>query len=179
MGPIGLPGQATTLPYAFHTVPLQDSANGAGNMDTGASSHLNDSITRLSDVFNTCIYLSVSVGDNHTIPVTNTGHSILPTPYSQHTWHQRLGYPRSEVLHCLVSRNLISCNKEKPLVLCHTCQLDKHMRLPFVSSNTSVTYRFDIVHSNVWTSSIPSLSGKMIENGAKTGIYGFVSIKSA
>ncbi|GKF33445.1 ribonuclease H-like domain-containing protein [Tanacetum coccineum] len=50
-------------------------------MDTGASSHLNDSITSPSDVFNTCIYPSVSVGDGHTIPVTNTGHSILPTPH--------------------------------------------------------------------------------------------------
>ncbi|GJS06424.1 hypothetical protein Tco_0363220 [Tanacetum coccineum] len=47
----------------------------------GRSSHLNSSITSLSDVFNTFIYLSVSVGDGHSIPVINTGHSILPTPY--------------------------------------------------------------------------------------------------
>ncbi|GJX79741.1 ribonuclease H-like domain-containing protein [Tanacetum coccineum] len=210
-----------------------DPTSGVWNMDTGASSHLNDSVTSLSDVFNTCIYPSVSVGDGHTIPVTNTRHSILPTPHiplhlnnvlitphivknltyvrqffrdnnctvefdafgfsikdfmtrrvllrcdstgdlypvtqpspiphafftSQHTWHQQLGHPGSEVLSRLVSRNLISCNKEKPPVLCHACQLGKHVRLSFVSSNTSVTSLFDIVHSDVWTSPIPSLSG--------------------
>nr|GEX57404.1 ribonuclease H-like domain-containing protein [Tanacetum cinerariifolium] len=175
-------------------------------MDTGVSSHVNDSVTSLSDVFNTCIYPSVSVGDGHTIPVTNTRHSILLTPHrslhlnnvlitphivkhliyvcqfvrdnsctvefdafgfsvkdfmtrrvllrcdstrylypvtppspihhaflnSQHTWHQRRGHPGSEVLRRLVSRNPISCNKEKPFVLCHACQLGKHVRLPFL-----------------------------------------------
>nr|GEX27051.1 ribonuclease H-like domain-containing protein [Tanacetum cinerariifolium] len=43
---------------------------------------------------------------------------------SQHTWHHRLGHPGSNVLCRLVSNNVISCNKEKPPVLCHACQLD-------------------------------------------------------
>nr|GEW61157.1 ribonuclease H-like domain-containing protein [Tanacetum cinerariifolium] len=190
------------------------------------------------DFFNMCIYSPVSVGDGHSISVTNIGHGILPTPTrplhlnnvlitpniviiltyvrqfvrdnnctiefdafgffvkdfmtrrvvlfrcdstgdlypvtqpcpiphafltSQHMWHQRLGHPGSEVLRRLVSRNLISCNKEKPLVLCHACQLGKHVRLPFVSSHTSVTSRFDIVHSNVWTSPITSLSETLLQ----------------
>nr|GEW36476.1 ribonuclease H-like domain-containing protein [Tanacetum cinerariifolium] len=67
---------------------------------------------------------------------------------SQHAWHQRLRHPGREVLHHLVSNNFISCNKEKPLVLCHACQLGKHVRLPFVSSNTIVTSCFDIIHSD-------------------------------
>ncbi|GJX04158.1 ribonuclease H-like domain-containing protein, partial [Tanacetum coccineum] len=50
---------------------------------------------------------------------------------SQHTWHQRLRHPESDVLRRLVSNNVISCNKEKPPVLCHACQLGKHVRLPF------------------------------------------------
>ncbi|GKD05299.1 hypothetical protein Tco_1180273, partial [Tanacetum coccineum] len=37
-------------------------------------------------------------------------------------------------------------------------ELGKHVMLPFVSSNTSITSRFDIIHSDVWTSPIPSLS---------------------
>nr|GEX72053.1 ribonuclease H-like domain-containing protein [Tanacetum cinerariifolium] len=77
---------------------------------------------------------------------------------SQHTWHQRLGHPGSDVLCRLVSNNVISCNKDKPFVLCHACQLGKYMRLPFVSSNNIVSSCFDIVHSDVWTSPIPSLS---------------------
>ncbi|GKD37166.1 ribonuclease H-like domain-containing protein [Tanacetum coccineum] len=86
--------------------------------------------------------------------------SLIPHAFlvSQHTWHHRLGHPGSDVLHRLVSNNVISCNKEKPHVLCHACQLGKHVRLPFVSSNTIVSSCFDIVHSNVWTSPISSLS---------------------
>ncbi|GKC67138.1 ribonuclease H-like domain-containing protein, partial [Tanacetum coccineum] len=57
-----------------------DPASGAWNMDTGASSHLNNSVNSLSEIFNTCMYPSISVGNGHSIPVTNTGHSILPTP---------------------------------------------------------------------------------------------------
>ncbi|GJS93085.1 hypothetical protein Tco_0800053 [Tanacetum coccineum] len=73
-------GQATVLPYAFTTGTLHDPASGAWNFDTGASSHLNNSVNSLSEIFNTCMYPSVSVGDGHSIPVTNMGHSILPTP---------------------------------------------------------------------------------------------------
>ncbi|GKC47448.1 ribonuclease H-like domain-containing protein [Tanacetum coccineum] len=58
----------------------QDPTLGAWNTDTGAISHLNTSVTSLSENFNTCMYPSISVGDGHSIPVTNTGHSILPTP---------------------------------------------------------------------------------------------------
>ncbi|GJW51495.1 RNA-directed DNA polymerase, eukaryota [Tanacetum coccineum] len=74
-----LSGQPTSLPYAFSTVTLQDLAFNAWNMDTGASSHLNNSVNSLSEVFNMRMYPSISVGDGHSIPVTNTGHSILPT----------------------------------------------------------------------------------------------------
>ncbi|GJV18049.1 ribonuclease H-like domain-containing protein [Tanacetum coccineum] len=201
MGSNTVSGHATTLPHAFNIETRQDLVSGAWNMDTGASSHLNSSITSLNDVINTCMYPSISVGDGHSIPVTNTDHSILPTPFkslhlnnilitpriikklisvyhtrdlyavtapspiphaffvSQHTWHQRLGHPEGEVLRHLVSSNFISYNKEKPLVLCHACQLGKHVRLPFVSSSTVINSCFDIIHSDVWTSPIPSLSG--------------------
>nr|GEU89423.1 ribonuclease H-like domain-containing protein [Tanacetum cinerariifolium] len=62
-------------------------------------------------------YLSLAV----TMP------SLLPISFrtSQHTWHQQLGHPGSEELRHLKSLNFISCNKEKPLVLCHACQLGK------------------------------------------------------
>ncbi|GJW97811.1 ribonuclease H-like domain-containing protein [Tanacetum coccineum] len=202
-------------------------------MDICASSHLNDSVHSRSDVLNMCIYPSVLVGDGYSIPVTNSGHSILPTPHrplhlnnvlitpnivknliyvrqfvrdnnctvefdafgfsikdfmtrrvllrcdstgdlypvtkpstvphafltSQYTWHQSLRHPGSEVLQRILSRNSISCTKEKPPVLCHACQLGKHVRLPFVSSNTLVKSCFDVIHSDLWTSPIPSLSG--------------------
>ncbi|GJZ11091.1 ribonuclease H-like domain-containing protein [Tanacetum coccineum] len=204
----------TTLPHAFTAGTLHDPASGAWNMDTSASSHLNNLVTSLSTIFNSCMYPSVSVGDGHSIPVTNTGHSILPTHFkslslnnvlitphivknliyvrqfvrdnnctiefdafgffvkdfmarrvlllcdstgdlypvtapspiphaflvSQHMWHQRLGHLGGEVLRRLVSSNCISYNKEKPPVLCHACQLGKHVRLSFVSFSTVISY---------------------------------------
>ncbi|GJT59660.1 ribonuclease H-like domain-containing protein [Tanacetum coccineum] len=92
-------------------------------------------------------------------PVTES--SSIPHVFltSQYTWHQRLGHPGSEVLRRVLSNNSISCNKEKSPVLCHACQLGKHVKLPFVSSSTFVSSCFDIIHSDLWTSPIPSLSG--------------------
>lgn len=170
------------------------------------------------------LYPSVCVGDGKSIPVTNTGHNILPTlnrPLHLHnvlvipniiknlisvlqftrdnnctvefdafgffvkdfltrhillrcdisgdlypvtqpspiphdllsvspsTWHQRLRNPGEEVLRSLVSRQFISCNKEKSPHICHACQLGKHVRLPFSSSDSVVTRRFEIVHSDI------------------------------
>ncbi|GJX70161.1 ribonuclease H-like domain-containing protein [Tanacetum coccineum] len=59
----------------------RDPTSGNWNMDTSASSHLNDFVSSLSDIFNLCIYPFVLVGDGYSIPVTNSGHSILSTPH--------------------------------------------------------------------------------------------------
>nr|GFA50038.1 ribonuclease H-like domain-containing protein [Tanacetum cinerariifolium] len=165
-------GSVQTFPTTASTGSVgEESTSGAWNMDT--------------------------VGDGHSIPVTNTDHSILPTPLkslhlnndfmtrrvllrcnstgdlypvtdpssiphvflvSQHKWHQCLGHPGREVLRHLVSNNFISCNKEKPFVLCHAFQPRNHVGVPFASSNTVVTSCFDIIHSDALTSPILSLS---------------------
>ncbi|GJR33244.1 ribonuclease H-like domain-containing protein [Tanacetum coccineum] len=98
-----------------------------------------------------------STGDLY--PVTSP--SPIPQAFlvSPHAWHQQLGHPGNDVMRRLVSNNFISCNKEKPPVLCYACQLGKHVRLPFASSSTVVNSCFNIVHSDVWTSPISSLSG--------------------
>nr|GEV73082.1 retrovirus-related Pol polyprotein from transposon TNT 1-94 [Tanacetum cinerariifolium] len=79
VGPTAAPGQETTLSHAFTIGTPYDPTSGVWNFDTGVSSHLNNSVNSLSEPFNACMYPSVSVGDGHSIPVTNTGHSILPT----------------------------------------------------------------------------------------------------
>ncbi|GJT00022.1 ribonuclease H-like domain-containing protein [Tanacetum coccineum] len=43
--------------------------------------------------------------------------------------------------------------------LCHACQLGKHTKLPFYSSESNVGSVFDIIHSDLWTSPISSESG--------------------
>ncbi|GKC11575.1 ribonuclease H-like domain-containing protein [Tanacetum coccineum] len=75
--------------------------------------------------------------------------SLSPT-----TWHRRLGHPSEDVLRRLESSRFISYNKTKLPALCHACQLGKHTRLPFYSSESNVGSVFDIIHSDLWTSLI-------------------------
>ncbi|GKC18445.1 ribonuclease H-like domain-containing protein [Tanacetum coccineum] len=154
VGPTAAPGQATTLPYAFTAGTLHDPASSAWNMDTVLSLSVNIRGTNVLDIQEVTCY------------VVLFPHAFL---VSQHTWHQRLGHPGGEELRRLVSSNFISYNKEKPLVLCHACQLGKHVRVPFVNSSTASSSCFDIIHSDVWTSPILSLSGKRGVSAWETG----------
>jgi hypothetical protein len=43
--------------------------------------------------------------------------------------------------------------------LCHTCQLGRHTRTPFVSSASRVDNNFDLIHCDLWTSLIVSIFG--------------------
>jgi hypothetical protein len=43
--------------------------------------------------------------------------------------------------------------------LCHACQLGRHVGLPFPSSSTRALQPFDLVHCDLWTSPVPSVSG--------------------
>nr|GEU40410.1 ribonuclease H-like domain-containing protein [Tanacetum cinerariifolium] len=92
------PTQATTLPSAFSTMTLQDPTC---NMDTAASSHLNSNLNNLSTLFNTRLFSSVHVGDGNPIPVTNTGHSIIPSSNRPLHLHNVLVTPN-------IIKNLIS-----------------------------------------------------------------------
>ncbi|GJT11116.1 ribonuclease H-like domain-containing protein [Tanacetum coccineum] len=158
-------------------------------MDTGASSHLNSSAHNLSTIFNSRMYPSVLVGNGKSIPVTNTGHSTLPTPYRPLHINNVLVTPNivknliyvlqfvrenkctiefdefgfsvkdfrtRQILHRCDSTG--NKNKVSP-VLCHACQLGKHVRLPFSLSKMIVKSPFDIIHSDLWTSPITSVSG--------------------
>ena len=72
-------------------------------------------------------------------------------------WHRRLGHPGHEVL-AKVASVIPFCNKE-PSTICHACQLGRHTRLPFQSSSSRATSIFDLVHCDLWTSPVPSVSG--------------------
>nr|GEU36319.1 ribonuclease H-like domain-containing protein [Tanacetum cinerariifolium] len=79
--------------------------------------------------------------------------------FSYTIWHRRLGHLVEDVLRRLESSRLIFCNKSKVSALRHVCQLDKHVKLPFYSSASNVASVFEIIHSDLWTSPIPSESG--------------------
>ena len=73
-------------------------------------------------------------------------------------WHRRLGHPGHEVMTKLASV-IPSCNKELSTSLCHACQLGRHVRLPFTSSTSRASNNFDIIHCDLWTSPVVSVSG--------------------
>ena len=72
-------------------------------------------------------------------------------------WHRRLGHPGHEALSKLaasVSFQLEDCSQ-----LCHACQLGRHTRLPFHASSSRATHQFDLIHCDLWTSPVASISG--------------------
>ncbi|KAJ9563615.1 hypothetical protein OSB04_008775 [Centaurea solstitialis] len=73
-------------------------------------------------------------------------------------WHRRLGHPGAAVFQFLLSRKFITCSSQNSS-LCHACQLGKHCRLPFSLSATKTSRVFELIHSDLWTSPVTSLSG--------------------
>ena len=51
----------------------------------------------------------------------------------------------------------IPCNKST--MVCHACQLGKHVRLPFSRSQTVCFVPFQLIHCDLWTSPVASNSG--------------------
>lgn len=74
-------------------------------------------------------------------------------------WHRCLGHTSSSTLQSLSSLGFISTTKTDLTTLCHACQLGKHVRLPFYDSTTFVSKPFDLIHSDLWTSPVASISG--------------------
>ncbi|GJU99177.1 ribonuclease H-like domain-containing protein, partial [Tanacetum coccineum] len=70
-------------------------------MDTGATSHLNSDARNLSTIFNKRLFPSIHVGNGNSIPVTNTGHNIIPSHHRPLHLHNVLVTPN-------IIKNLIS-----------------------------------------------------------------------
>ena len=73
-------------------------------------------------------------------------------------WHRRLGHPGHEALFKLSSVSAISCIHHSSDQLCHACQLGRHIRLPFANSSSRALKNFDLIHCDLWTSPIKSVS---------------------
>ncbi|GJY48364.1 hypothetical protein Tco_0438320 [Tanacetum coccineum] len=73
--------QPTTLPSAFSIMPPQD--RHASNLST---------------IFDKRLFSSVHVGDGKSIPVTNTGHSIIPSHHRPLHLHNVLDYLTRHIL---------------------------------------------------------------------------------
>lgn len=67
--------------------------------------------------------------------------------------------PNNTTLNSLISSGFLSCNKDKLISCCNACQIGKHLKLPFQKSLNQSNQPFEIIHSDIWTSPIASLSG--------------------
>jgi hypothetical protein len=73
-------------------------------------------------------------------------------------WHRRLGHPGPDALSSLSRSSFIQCTSKKH-DFSHACQLGKHTRLPFCSSSHRAEHPFDLIHLDLWTSPVVSVSG--------------------
>jgi hypothetical protein len=80
------------------------------------------------------------------------------TAVASATWHRRLGHLGPNALSSLSRSSFINCINNKH-DLCHACQLGKHIRLPFSSSSNRVAKAFDLIHLDLWTSSVVGVLG--------------------
>ncbi|KAI3668990.1 hypothetical protein L6452_40208 [Arctium lappa] len=90
-----------------------------------------------------------------------TGHPTAPAlsfsvSSSLPVWHFRLGH---YVMDFLSFNKHIFCNKIDESFFCQSCQIAKHKRLPFKDSTSTTLRPFDLVHTDLWTSPIPSNTG--------------------
>lgn len=83
----------------------------------------------------------------------------LMTDASPSLWHKRLGHVNKASLQSLISSRSILCNKQLSHNVCEACQLGKHLKLPFYESNSTVSSPFELIHSDIWTSPIPIITG--------------------
>jgi hypothetical protein len=85
--------------------------------------------------------------------------SLTAVSSSTTLWHRRVGHIGHEALYKLISSNAISYSKRHPDHICHACQLGRHVRLPFSMSNSRALHHFDLIHCDLWTSPVISVSG--------------------
>jgi hypothetical protein len=76
---------------------------------------------------------------------------------STSTWHRRLGHPSVDAL-CKLSHDSDVVFSRSTHNLCHAYQLGHHIHLLFVSSNSRADNNFDLIHYDLWTSPIVSIS---------------------
>jgi hypothetical protein len=96
-------------------------------------------------------------------PSSSTVAAIVVVPHAltvvaPTTWHRRLGHPGPDALSGLSRSSFIQCTSNKH-DFCHACQLGKHTRLPFCSSSHRAKHPFDLIHFDLWSSPVVSVSG--------------------
>jgi hypothetical protein len=91
-------------------------------------------------------------------PVTTpTVHRSL-TAVTTDLWHERLGHPGRDAL-TRALRQADPATTGAPSSTCQACRLGKSVRLSFSDSEHVSFFPFQLVHCDIWTSPVLSLSG--------------------
>jgi histone deacetylase 1/2 len=97
-----------------------------------------------------------SSGDLYPVTMPSAATSLHATTDAD-LWHQRLGHPGrdnlSRTLKTFADTHVVSSST------CNACQLGKNVRFPFSNSSTISFHPFQLVHCDLWTSPVPSVSG--------------------
>jgi len=82
----------------------------------------------------------------HTIcsTITHPKCRILPV----NLWHYRMGHPSPERLQAMQSYYPFLNNNKN--FICNTCHYAKHKRLPFPSSTSHASNKFELLHIDIW-----------------------------
>jgi hypothetical protein len=105
-----------------------------------------------------------SLGHLYTMRLPSHPAALSPTSApsalvtSTSTWHRCLGHPSVDVLSKLSHDSSVICSRRSHDV-CHACQLGRHIRLSFISSNSHADNNFDLIHCDLWTSHVVNISG--------------------
>jgi hypothetical protein len=86
-------------------------------------------------------------------PQASTYYTLTVVAAPMSLWHRHLGHPDPSTFSAII------CNKPQDVPVYHACQLGRHTRLPFHWSSSRATQYFDLIHCDLWSSHIISLSG--------------------
>jgi transposase InsO family protein len=92
---------------------------------------------------------------------TKTFTALLGIRTTSLMWHFRLGHPSLDIVHRVVKDRhlLVSKFNFNKTSACNSCQLGKGKRQPFPHSTRVSLQPLDLIHSDVWTSPVTSISG--------------------
>ncbi|KAJ9562428.1 hypothetical protein OSB04_007588 [Centaurea solstitialis] len=162
-----------TLPYSLHPLHLKNvlvSDKLIKNLISVRRFTIDNSISVEFDPFGftvkdlkTWSFLQRCDSDHHDLypvlpPAPRSALASANVAFSFDVWHRRLGHPGAAIFQFLESRKFIACSSQTS-TLCHACQLGKHCRLLFSLSTTKTSHVFELIHSDLWTSPVTSLSG--------------------
>jgi hypothetical protein len=86
--------------------------------------------------------------------------AFLGVSASSRTWHSRLGHPAPPIFNKIKHlAKLPITSSSSPESLCEPCLLAKSKCLPFSASNNVTREPLEIIHSDLWSSPIPSING--------------------